>query len=121
MSTQEVADRLVELCREGKNIEAITELYADNIISHEPKGSHVEVAEGKDAIFAKTKQWFDSVEEVHSGVVSDPLVTGNFFAVTMDMDVTYKGMGRNTMNEVCVYEVKDGKIVFEQFFYNING
>jgi hypothetical protein len=26
-------------------------------------------------------------------------------------------MGRSTMEELCVYEVKDGKIVKEQFFY----
>jgi hypothetical protein len=37
----------------------------------------------------------------------------------MDMDVTYKGQGRSMMSEVCVYEVKDGKIVTETFFYNL--
>ena len=30
---------------------------------------------------------------------------------------TYKGMGRQKMDEIAVYEVKDGKIVKEQFFY----
>jgi len=28
-----------------------------------------------------------------------------------------KGMGRQLLDEVCVYEVKDGKIVHEQFLY----
>jgi hypothetical protein len=28
-----------------------------------------------------------------------------------------KGMGRMKMDEIVVYEVKDGKIVQEQFFY----
>jgi hypothetical protein len=27
-----------------------------------------------------------------------------------------KGMGRQLLEEICVYEVKDEKIVFEQFF-----
>ena len=35
----------------------------------------------------------------------------------MGMDVTMKGMGRQKMDELAVYEVKDGKIVKEQFFF----
>jgi hypothetical protein len=35
----------------------------------------------------------------------------------MGMDVTMKGMGRMKMDEVAVYEVKNGKIVKEQFFF----
>jgi hypothetical protein len=33
------------------------------------------------------------------------------------MDVTYKDGNREKMDEVVVYEVKEGKIVKEQFFY----
>jgi len=35
------------------------------------------------------------------------------------MDVTYKKSGRMQMNEIAVYQVKDGKIVFEQFHYSM--
>ena len=31
--------------------------------------------------------------------------------------VTIKGAGRTKMDEIAVYEVKDGKIVKEQFFF----
>ena len=118
MNTQEVANRLVELCRQGKNEDAINELYADNVVSREPAGSPMELTEGKEAVLGKTQYWHSTVEEVHSGEVSDPIVSGNFFSCTMDMDVTYKEHGRMEMNEVCVFEVKDGQIVSEQFFYN---
>jgi ketosteroid isomerase-like protein len=118
MNTQEVANRLVTLCREGKNIDAVNELYADNIVSHEPKGTPMEKTEGKDAVRGKSEYWYSTVEEIHSGEVSDPIVTGNFFSCTMDMDVTYKEHGRMPMSEIAVYEVKDGKIIAEQFFYN---
>lgn len=118
MNTQEVANRFIKLCQEGKNIEAINEFYADHIVSHEPKGAPMERTEGKEAVLGKTTHWFSTVEEIHSGHVSDPIVGGNFFSCTMDMDVTYKEHGRMPMSEVCVYEVKDGKIVSEQFFYN---
>jgi putative methionine-R-sulfoxide reductase with GAF domain len=54
---------------------------------------------------------------VYGVKVSEPLVAGNSFAITMDMDVTMKGRSRETMSEVCVYVVKDGKIISEQFFF----
>jgi hypothetical protein len=119
MNTQEVANRLVQLCREGKNVEAIDELYAENIISIEPKGSQAERTEGKVAVKGKTLNWHTMVEQVHSSKISDPILTGNYFAVVMELNVTMKGFGRIDMNEVAVYEVKDGKIVFEQFFFNM--
>jgi hypothetical protein len=39
----------------------------------------------------------------------------------MTMDVTMKEYGRITMSEICVYHVKDDKIVQEQFFYDAGG
>ncbi|MFM9653791.1 SnoaL-like domain-containing protein [Streptomyces galilaeus] len=33
------------------------------------------------------------------------------------MDATFKDRGRMTIEEVCVYQVADGKITLEQFFY----
>ena len=120
MNTQEVANQLVSLCREGKNMEAVQSLYADNIVSIEPAGAPVEVTEGKEAVIAKTQNFYSMVEEVHGGTVSDPTVVGDHFTVSMGMDITMKGMGRTEMNEICVYEVKDGKIVREQFFFTPN-
>jgi hypothetical protein len=118
MRAQEVANRLVQLCREGKNVDAIHELYDENIVSIEPEGSPMGgKTVGRDAVLASTNQWFSSVEELHSAQISDPIVAGDFFACTMIIDATYKGQGRNTMEEVCVFEVKDGKIVKDQFFY----
>jgi hypothetical protein len=118
MNAQEVATRLVQLCREGKNVEAINELYDDNAVSHEPEGSPAPSSKGKRAILDGTNQWYNSVQELHSAYISDPLVSDNFFACTMKIDATYKEQGRNEMNELCVYGVNDGKIVSQQFFYN---
>lgn len=119
MTTQEVAGRLVQLCREGKNDQAIEELYAENVVSREPKGSDMELTEGKEAVKNKTIRWEESVEEIHSSSVSDPLVADNHFSLVMDFDATYKEHGRIAMSELCVYEVKDGKIVADEFFYRM--
>jgi len=119
MKAHEVAIRLVELCREGKNAQAINELYDDNIVSVEPEGSPMAgKTEGKQAVLDGTNRWYDSVQELHSAEISDPIVTGNFFACAMNVDATYKEHGRNVMNEICVFEVKDGRIIHSQFFYN---
>lgn len=119
MTTQEVADQLVQLCREGKNDQAIEELYADNVVSREPKGSDMELTEGKAAVKNKTLRWEESVQEIHSASLSDPIVAEHHFSLVMDIDATYKEHGRMKMSEICVYEVKDGKIVADEFFYRM--
>ncbi len=119
MNTQEVANRLVSMCREGKNMEVITELYDNTITSREMPGMPGEVVSGKQAVWDKSEQWVNNVEEFHHAEVSDPVVAGNHFSCTMKYDVTFKDRGRQQMEEVCVYEVKNGKIVNEQFFYSM--
>lgn len=119
MNTSEVANRLVELCRQEKNVDAINELYSDNVLSREPKGTCLEVSESKVAVLDKTNKWFDSIETIHSYVISGPLVSGDFFTIAMDIDATYKEHGRRVMNEIGVYHVRDGMIVDESFHYDI--
>jgi ketosteroid isomerase-like protein len=117
MNTQEVAEKLVALCREGKNEEAISELYADNVVSLEAEGVPSPKTSGKEAVAEKSKHWMTTVEEIHSAYISDPLISGDVFAISMEMDVTFKETGRREIKEICVYVVKDGKIVSDQFVY----
>ena len=71
--------------------------------------------------FAKRAEQFNAgIEQVHGGTVGDPIIVGNWFSVTMTMDATFKGRGRVNMEEICVYQVRDGKIVREQFFYDVD-
>ena len=117
MTTQEVADKLVAYCRQGQFDSAITELYASNIVSIEPKGSPMEKMEGIEAVVEKGKQFNEMTEEFHSLEVSDPIVADQYFSCSMKMDVTMKGRGRNTMEEICLYHVTNGKIDREEFFH----
>jgi hypothetical protein len=120
MNTEQVAKRLVALCREGKYDQAQDELYSQDAVSVEMEGSQgLGNAKGLDAIREKGKQFNSMVEAVHGGSVGDPIVVGNWFALTMTMDATMKGRGRVNMQEICVYQVRDGKIVREQFFYDL--
>lgn len=120
MTTQKIADRLVGLCRQGKNMEAIETLYSEDIHSIEPVGEEPE-AKGLDAIRGKAV-YFDKSMEVHSVKISDPVVADDHFSISYYMDATNKENGqRHDMSEIAVYQVKDGKIVKEQFFYSWPG
>jgi limonene-1,2-epoxide hydrolase len=117
MTTPEVAQRLVALCREQKWEAAQRELYADDAMSIEPYDTPMSPREtkGLPAIIEKGRKFVGIVETMHQLTVSDPLVAPASFACTMHLDVTMKGQGRMQMAELCVYEVKDGKIVSERF------
>ncbi|HBK88511.1 MAG: nuclear transport factor 2 family protein [Cyclobacteriaceae bacterium] len=117
MTTQQVANRLVALCREGKIQQAMEELYSDDIVSQEPAYAPVPLAKGKKAVFEKGGKFAASIEQRHGGNFSEPVVGGRYFSVAMMLDATIKGQGRVKLEEICTYEVKDGKIVWEQFFY----
>jgi hypothetical protein len=118
MTTSQIADRLVELCRQGAFDAAQRELYADDAISIEPDGTPMQVAEGLEAIQEKGRHFMASVQVMHGISISAPLVAGNFFSIAMTLDATFADRGRMAMDEICVYEVEDGKIVCEQFFYS---
>lgn len=117
MTTQQVAERLVELCRMGQIEAAQHELYADNATSLEPNEGPMKEAIGKQAILEKSKYFQDMVEEFHGSSISDPVVAGDLFSISWAMDVTMKGRGRSNMQEICLYKVNEGKIVSEQFFF----
>lgn len=117
MSIETIAQTLVEKCRTGANLDVVNELYHDDIVSVEPDYSPAPLTSGKAAVIAKEEAFFGDVEAVHSNEVSNPIIAGNHFSVTMKMEFTSKTYGRTAMEEIAVYEVKDGKIIREQFFY----
>ena len=120
MTTQEVANRFNELAQTGRWDLIQVELFAENAVSIEPVKAHamgMNDAEGIDAIRKKGEAFNAMVEEMHGGYSTEPVGAGNHFSVAMGMAVPFKGAGRSKMDEIAVYEVKDGKIVKEQFFY----
>jgi len=121
-ATQKVAGRLAELLAEGKNLDAIKELYADN-------ARHVEVmegpgcariTEGKATLLEKAEQ-FHKIMTVHGKTVGKAVVNGDQFLLPMSMDGTASEgpMAGQRMNmvETALYTVKNGKIAEAKFFY----
>ena len=120
-SIASVAQELVALCRARRNLDAIDKLYSPKIVSIEPMGNETMPAEmtGLDAIRGKNQWWFEN-NEIHSAEVTGPFVGEGQFAVQYTYETTFKPSGQRVrMSEMALYTVKDGKIVREQFYYNV--
>ena len=118
MTTQQVANRLVELSRLGKIQDVQKELFAENAVSIEPNDSMgPKEVNGLTAIIEKNKKFDSVVEAFHGSKISEPLLAGNYFTISWWIDTTMKGQGRMEMEEICIYKVENGKIVSEQFFF----
>ena len=106
--------------KRGKNLDAVNQLYDENIVSVEamdpPEGERE--SRGIDAVRGKN-QWWGENHEVHSASVQGPFPHGDDrFCVVFNFDVTNKPSGhRFQMEEVGLYSVADGKISREEFFY----
>jgi hypothetical protein len=121
MTTQEAANRYYELAKQNKWAEILDELCAEDLVNKEP--DHVitrgiqPTTNGLHNVKLKGIVNRERIEEIHSQQCSLPLVAGNFFSVALSRDITFKGMPRKNLEEIALFELKDGKIISERFFY----
>jgi ketosteroid isomerase-like protein len=121
MNASEIGKKLVQFCQEGKNLDSINTLYADDVVSVEafaPPGTTDRAAKGIEAV-RKKHDWWTENHVVHSAETYGPYPHGDDrFAVRFVYDITLKPTGkRTTMDEVAVFTVANGKVVREEFFY----
>lgn len=120
-TTQEVANMYCELANLNQWPQILDELCSSNLVNKEPE--HVmargipQITKGLDAIKAKGIANRAMIDTIHSQHCSSPLVAGNFFTVALSRDVTFKEKPRMQLTEIGVFELQEGKIVTEQFYY----
>src|SRR5688572_19636716 len=118
LTTSEVAKRFNELAQQEKWFEIQDEFFADNVKSIDPPNSpYFGYADGKSQVRQKGENFVNRIEAFHRGHTTEPLVAGNHFVVGRFKDMTVQGFGRIQINELMLYEVRNGQIVSEQFFY----
>ena len=118
LTTQEVAARFDELAQKEKWFEIQDELFSDNVRSFDPPNSpYFGYVEGKAPVRKKGEDFVSHIDVVHRAYTTKPIIAGNHFAVGREVDITHQVHGRIQINEIMLYEVKDGQIVLEQFFY----
>lgn len=122
MSTRQIADSLVNLCRQGQNLAAMEQLYDANIVSVEASPTDgpraYKEVRGIDACKQKGMQWLGA-HQIHGAQVEGPFMHGaDKFAVYFAFDVTPKATGeREWQKEVGFYTTQNGKITREEWYY----
>ena len=118
MTTVQIASRLHELVKAGDAHTAYQELFAPNAVAIEPKFPGFERVEGLENITKKVETMIDAIDTIRHRSVSEAIVTGdNHIAMSIEIDATMKDGRPFQLNEIALYEVQDGKIISEQFFY----
>lgn len=120
MTTKEVANKLWKYCNEGKWEKAQKELYSSKVWSQEPQGASPRLVKGSKGIKQKGEWWAKNIK-VHSMQTSKPTVAGNWISMKFAMETQNKAKGSPKIKseEIAMYNVQDGKIVSEQFFYDM--
>ena len=114
MTTRELADRIVAMCRERKFVEVVKAHYAEDVVSRD---NCEEPRVGFEAVLADNERWEDD-NEVHSFEVPACYVDGDTFVLEMVADFTNKPSGREIhFDEIGVYTVRKGKVVSTRFYY----
>ena len=113
MTTQKIADKLIQLCRSGEFIKAEQELYGPDITHIEANG---EEFKGFDVVLLKEKQFLEKLENNPVVKVSEPIIAGDYFTISMHMEFIYKELGSKIIDEIIVYKVNNGKIVYLKCF-----
>jgi SnoaL-like domain len=114
MTTREIADRLVALCRAQKFVEAINELYTSDVQQSE-NGSPQ--ASGREALARACQGWLDS-RTFHGVEILGTHVGSDSFVLEMRYDVTpHATKERNQWCEAGVYRVRNGAIADVSFYY----
>jgi hypothetical protein len=121
LTTQEVANRYCELAKQNKWTEILNELCSQDLMNSEPEHAAARgiqtITKGLDEVKAKGEANRQKIEEIHSQHCSAPLIASNFFSVALSRDITFKGRPRMNLEEIAIFELKEGKIISEAFFY----
>jgi hypothetical protein len=121
MTTQEIASHYHQLMNERKFLEIQDTYYAEDVVCQEMEKAATMglavITHGIEAIKAKGIARRATIETIHSYYCSEPLVAGEFFSVVLKQDITFKGRPRLSIEEIGIFQVRNGKVVKEQFFY----
>lgn len=114
-TTYEIANRLTELLRKQKFVQAYEELFTEDAESIDPIYAAQPPLKGLANLVDREKNFLSRCE-IHQIAVSEPIISGSYFTVSLSMDFTPAGQDKKQIGELCVYKVAEGKIISQQFF-----
>jgi len=118
MTTVQIAEKLTSLLREGKFEEIYDTMFDQENVNHiEPQSPYFPDITGVKAIKEKDSVMAGNIAEVHALEVGDAITSKDFIALPYKMSFTMKDGNKAELDELIVYQVKNEKIILEQFFY----
>ena len=112
------ADRvreLVQLVEAGKFLEAFEEFYAEDVVMQE-NGQAPYV--GKAAARAKEEAFVSAIRTLHESRAASVIVADDRAAINWHAEYTFADGSRLRFDQVAYQTWRDGRIVYERFFYD---
>jgi ketosteroid isomerase-like protein len=114
MPVRDRVTSLISLVEKSKFLEAIQEFYAEDAVMHENDGP---AREGIANLLANERRVLESLQ-FHVARADSFLVDGDRVAINWIFEFTTADGHRRRLNEIAYQQWRDGKIVFEKFFYD---
>jgi ketosteroid isomerase-like protein len=99
----------------GDIMGAFERFYADDVVMQENSETP---RVGKEANRKAELAFLDSVEQFHGARLLGGAVEGDRSFSEWEIDVTYKGAGRFVLTQAAARTWRDGKVVYERFYYS---
>jgi hypothetical protein len=116
MTTIEIAKTLYRNTSAG-NHALNYELFSPDAISYEDVSDpETRETKGLKNIMARCNKFIETVEKETVIAITEPLVAGNNIVYKLTIAFELKDKTSFTLEELCLYKVKDGKIVYEEYF-----
>ena len=112
----EIANGLKEMVSEQKFVEAYQLLFSEDAESIDPLNTSGQPLKGLTTLLEREKDFLSRITAIHKISLSEPIIAGSYFTLSLKMSFEVQGQGHMEVEEICLYKVKDGKIISQQFF-----
>ena len=120
-NVHDVARDFTFMLRQGQFVAAHERFWAADVRSIEPHDlpdGIAAIVSGIEAARAKTARWLGS-RHIHDLCIDGPFVTGNQFALFLDMMIVGQPGGADQpFTEIAIFTVHNGQISEERYFYD---
>jgi len=112
----EIANGLKEMLSEQKFVEAYKLLFSEDAESIDPLNTSGQPLKGLTTLLDREKDFLSRITAINKITLSDPIIAGSYFTMSLKMSFEVQDQGHMEVEEICLYKVKNGKIISQQFF-----
>ncbi|MEO0338731.1 MAG: nuclear transport factor 2 family protein [Bacteroidota bacterium] len=118
MTTPQIANRLVELLRQGEFETIYDELFhPEKVKNIDPQSPHFPEVIGVQAIKEKDEMMMQNIAAIKGMQVGEAITSKDHIALPYQISLDLKDGSSMELDEIIVYQVEEGKIILERFFY----